>query len=59
MNQNKRKVLQSSYIIIRMKCPFRTVYLVETENLFAKSVEKILKNKLNSIKKCNKFYEYK
>ena len=59
MNQNKRKVLQSSYIIIRMKCPFRTVYLVETKNFFAKNIEKILKNKLNSIKKCNKFYEYK
>lgn len=57
MNQNKRKVLQSSYIIIRMKCPFRTVYLVETENFFAKSVEKKLKNKLNSIKKCNKIYK--
>ena len=59
MNQNKRKVLQSSYIIIRMKCLFQTVYLVETENFFAKSVEKKLKNKLNSIKKCNKIYKYK
>ena len=57
MNQNKRKVLQSSYIIIRMKCPFRTVYLVETESFFAKSVKKILKNKLNSIKKYNKIYK--
>ena len=57
MNQNKRKVLQSSYIIIRMKCLFQTVYLVETENFFTKSVEKKLKNKLNSIKKCNKIYK--
>ena len=34
---------------LNTSCPFGTTYLIKTENFFAESVKKKLKNKLNSI----------